>query len=608
MLKLIALRIHAYALILLSSIFPCVEATTAELGEELGSGIAELFLQLVSRDGHLNEFAVAENKLGVACVDWEANRFVRRADLLSIERYWIYYDEGTMDEMRQAALADCISSDAADSCECVSIIENDQIVVQPPDDVLRRRRLARFAFEVVNSEEARHLLRPLDFDQSNVQLLSKENEGNNPYGEIERIQALVCLEEDGQINARCLVTQSSCANEVTSMPKLFEENTESEDAEIARLACMKNSTEYELPGVHMMLSSYFDLLRVAAKIQEIEILDRFAFGSLPTPEINVSINSDPAYGHRLVFFNQSFFMFVYEMAKAAALALPREMDDAGMELSPSDSAFEEYIEANPELIDLFRRTVETFIGGEMREAIQPPREIMPFLVVFGFGAEKFAMAHEMGHSILRHGTGESMSLEDAGVCEPATGGNWLEEIKADYIGLRLIEGAAAASQACSGATLDSDGGLSVFGGPLEHCASHPLEIGLALAPVFYFTAVEVKNLACGAGSKNSSGSSMAEDEFDDQIIEFANHCASDPKCDFLEAVDNALPKGAQEKIGHPSPFLRRGLVEVWIQNRALVAREDNVISGMSYRLVQNARALADKAYNADRNRATRSNE
>lgn len=494
--------------------------------ESVEQSVHQLFLKLLERDEYLEEFNQAESKVAVICLDWNTVKQTRRTQLLRIERYW-YEDEGTLDEMRKVALDKCATWRRDKTCECTVLLEDSELVVTTPQSVNERVRRAEKAFNLMLEEATQRKYQKNAVLRKSKRYLSADK--SSPYRTLQTIQKSRCDKPGMEARLVCPFDRAACL-------ELFRSRSDFlgyEPEVLEEISCNQISTKYEIPGVYELLSRYFLELSLAAELVDIPIEDEFAFGSLPTNKINVSISDGRSQGARLMFFNLKFFAFVYEMAKVASLSIPfgaEEQNRISIDISPE--GLEAYLDDNPKVERVFLETVLTFLGLANRPPLAPPKNIQPILSIFAFGAEEFAMAHEIAHAVLKHSGEGALNLE-GGECGERTQGTWIDEIEADYLGLKLLEGVADLRAACSGAVIGNHHELSMVGTPMGFCEAHPFGLGIPLAAVSYFTAKKIKEEAC---TILKDGTVTKPDPLELKLLEFSKTCRAQDSCDFLRDV------------------------------------------------------------------------
>jgi len=555
-------------------------ASAKDDSKAIEQSVHSVFLKLLERDGHLQEFSQAGSKLAVICMDWNTVKQARDTQLLQIEHYWTRYDE-PMNEMRKAALEKCTSWRQGKSCECVVLLENDVLVAQAPDAVRERINRAAKAWALIRAEATQDKYRRARVSLGAKQYLSETP--SSPYAILQKIQKTSCEKLGNAAHPGCSFDREACLKRLRQLSVLLGDI----DSEVIGISCDQVSTKYEMPGVYDFLYHFFVELSLAADLEGIALQDQFAFGSLPTNKINVSIAPKEIQGARLIFFNIKFFSFVYEMAKMASLSIPFGAESSEtISIDASPEGLSAYLEKNPQVERAFLETVLTFLDLADRPPISPPKNIQPILAVFGFGAEEFAMAHEMAHAILKHSREAVLNLE-AEECGKESGEPWIEEIEADYLGFRLLAGVADIRAACSGAIIDNNNGLSLVGEPVGYCEANPFGVGIPLAAVSYFTAQEIKEDAC---SIIKSGSVSRPDPLELELLAFSKRCQANNECDFLRDVRKNLPGALLIKKGHPHPSIRKEFAKLWILNPDLMSG-DNPVSSIGISLSRNSEVI-----------------
>ncbi len=549
----------------------------------------QLLLKLLERDGNLVTFKEAESNLSAICIDWKKQKMHRDIALLHIEHYWIRYDE-PIDEMKRIAKHDCTTwAEKNEGCECAILSIDGDVALEVPADVASRITRSKKAWELVRLASTREAYEETEHLRASGVLLSKS--GKRPgYTALESMQEGVCKKGAFADHPACSFNPQTCRDLIYAQGKRLGYES---DPQVLEIACSQLSTSFEMPGVFELLNGFHIELMLAAEIEGYQLSDAFAFGSMPTEKINVSITPEDVQGARIILFNTQFFSFVYEMIKVASLSVPfGETTEGILAISSSESELLTYLDENPEVESVFLETVFTFLGLANREPITPPTQIRPLLVTFGYGAEQFAMAHEMGHSFLKHSGEGSLNVGPELCGSPGNeGASWLEELEADYVSLRLMEQVALIKGACSGGLVDNQNGLVVVGQPLDHCESHPFEIGVPLAALSYFTAQSIRHDAC---SVMNSGEASEPHSEEIEILSFAKTCRLDPECDFLESVRKKLTPSLVQRRGYPHPKIRQALIRLNIRDQEMLSRE-NPVSTIGLDLIRNANAIWGRA-------------
>ena len=135
-----------------------------------------------------------------------------------------------------------------------------------------------------------------------------------------------------------------------------------------------------------------------------DIPERVYLATLPTGLVN-GRNWRMPIGNLWVAIDDGLFLYFYSLAKAVATFLPVEVLPEGWRLSVSPERFSRDFETNEDGHRRFLETIlATFVLGH--PAMAPSRPLilpkLPLVATLAFTAERFAVAHEYGHLILRH--------------------------------------------------------------------------------------------------------------------------------------------------------------------------------------------------------------
>ncbi len=562
-----------------------LEETNAEFS--VASSYYGLLERLLERDGHLEEFSGSAANVGTICVDWDRFGAVRENEVLYIEHYWINDGEELPEDAAEEQIKKCQAwarESQNPECDCVTIVENNKVQDVVPQDLNVRAQLASQAYRLMTRQETRERYQQIDSLIESETLLTNPNSPRHSalYPILASMQRNQCV-ASGQSEMECRNSKAECLELAGSFGGGLG------DPEAMEYACSVVSTPFEFPGAYWLLWRLHNEVDFAAHEIGYGHDIEFAFGSLNLGSINVSITPIKGQTGRIVVFDQAFFSFVYEMAKVSSFTLDLSaMQSGDISYSSDEDDLSRYLDQNPHIQSAFKSTVRTFLGLENRPPMLPDLEHAQIILAYTDGAELFAMAHEYGHAYLGHTDSGEQHLEPK-TCSVDNVSHWLNEVKADYVGSNIVQRVSQHRKACSGAVL-AGSSLMTIGQPLRYCQNHPFNVGLPLSPVFYFTAQEIKNEACG----EFFGEMQEFDASELAIVEFAERCSSDPECDFLADVDANIPEALRDKRGYPHPSVRAQLARIWVEDKRLLNRS-NPVSSIGLDLTRNARIVWDRA-------------
>lgn len=277
-----------------------------------------------------------------------------------------------------------------------------------------------------------------------------------------------------------------------NLKRVFEEDTDEEIAEEMRkmkkdLDTTKMPTELEDPDLyHILQSLTSDVVQMATELNLI-IPEEVVFGTLPTGEVNAIAIQVPGEGV-VVALNHGIFMFIYKLAKLVQSFIPLKGEEGGFLIfSTEEKDILHSLNINKEghicFIDvLYGYLVLGHPGYARRFKKNPPMHTVALLTGT---AERFVVAHEYSHIILRHGASTEKRLLGKVEVEEIPR-SWRDELEADRLALQITMALNLKNR--------YDPSMS-FGG-ID----------------FFFSCVEILELATGAGSSKTHPSAVMRRE------------------------------------------------------------------------------------------------
>src|SRR5258706_12489749 len=187
---------------------------------DIATQVQGLLEKLMSRDGHLEGFHRAKESVAAVCVDWSSVRRRGPATFLSIEHYWLNFDEGSIDSMRADSLEQCSKWKAANSkpCDFASALQNNLNVLHVPYAVNRRLERAGAAYQMASSPAYKHSLERIAEQRRSGTLLSKDSA--SPYRTIEVVQQAKC-NRDAVWSNGCTFKKETCLANMKALSEQF---------------------------------------------------------------------------------------------------------------------------------------------------------------------------------------------------------------------------------------------------------------------------------------------------------------------------------------------------------------------------------------------------
>ncbi|MCZ7382787.1 MAG: hypothetical protein O8C64_14615 [Candidatus Methanoperedens sp.] len=230
-----------------------------------------------------------------------------------------------------------------------------------------------------------------------------------------------------------------------NLKRVFKEDTDEEIAEemskMKKRLDTKMPTELEDPGLYNILQSITsDVVQMATELNLV-IPKEVVFGTLPTGEVNAIAICVPGEGV-VVALNHGIFMFIYKLAKVVESFIPLKGEKDGFLIfSTLEKDILHSLNINKEghicfIEILFGYLVLGHPGYARRFKKNPPMH--PVALLTGT-AERFVVAHEYSHIILRHSaSGASTEKRLLGNVEvEEIPRSWRDEPEADSLALQI---------------------------------------------------------------------------------------------------------------------------------------------------------------------------
>ncbi len=324
--------------------------------------------------------------------------------------------------------------------------------------------------------------------------------------------------------------------------RVFNEDTDEEIAE--EMSKMREGfntkmpTELEEPGLYLILQDLTsDVVQMATDLNLL-IPEEVVFGTLPTDEVNAVAIWVPR-GGVVVALNHGIFMFIYKLAKVVVSFIPLK-DKRGEFLifNTEEKGILHSLNINKEghicfIEVLFGYLVLGHPGYASPFKKNPPMHLVSLMTTT---AERFIVAHEYSHVILRHSTSEASTkkrlLGKVEVEELPR--SWRDELEADNLALEIT------------IALNLKDGY---------------DLSLSFMGIdFFFSCIEILELAAGAGSSETHPSAVIRREI------------------LRESINEKFTNQSEKPIAM-GITVQKIMVELWKRNQPIFEKMRSSASG-----------------------------
>ena len=204
---------------------------------------------------------------------------------------------------------------------------------------------------------------------------------------------------------------------------------------LAKYGNVQPPTPYEDPNLYAVLLEMSDSIEAALTSRGFPTPPRLLLGTLPTGTLNALTFPVLRTKEHIIIFERGLFDFAFQMSKIAAVVFPA--------IDPMRGSFsaevnvERGVEAHPEILEQLNRVLHAYLVlGDPRRIpsykIDNSRVMTAVLLLRSM--ELFALGHEYGHIVARHGDNLGPNPSpDASVRY-----SWDGEYGADRVGLSLM--------------------------------------------------------------------------------------------------------------------------------------------------------------------------